>query len=229
MPTFDKLYLANRMILMVGGETISSFPGIATKTQRITKIIYDGIVNEVFHFNIPWKFATTRAQLDELSTTPAFGYDHQFAFPAVCVRILSTVDEEGDDIHYPYRREVLLTRSGSRTVETDVLLTNQDEVFVRYVFLRANPAAWPGWFQRLVILHGAMQLVAPVQKDDFTALNIQRQFVDAYSKAKGANAAEDLDTGDQAADLDMGNSDFVDAVQDSGIIHSWNTNSLNRD
>lgn len=229
MPTFDKLYLANRMLLMTGAESISSFPGIATKNQRLTKLIYDGIVNEVFGFNIPWKFATTRAQLDELSTTPAFGYDHQFGFPEKCVRILRTVDEEGDDINYKYRREVLLTRRGSRTVETDVLLTNQNEVFVKYVFLRANPAAWPGWFQRLVILHGAMQLVAPIQKDDFTALNIQRQFVDAYSKAKGANASEDLDTDNQAQDLDMGNTDFVDAVQDSGIIHPWNTSSLNRD
>ncbi len=226
---FDKLYIANRMILMVGGETIASFPGIATKTQRITKLIYDGIINEVFAFNIPWKFATTRAQLSELSSTPAFGWDHQFAFPAACVRIISTVDEEGDDIHYPYRREVVLTTARGRTVETDVLLTNQEEVFVKYVYRRENPAAWPGWFQRLVILHGAMQLVAPISKDDFTALNIQRQFVDAYNKAKGANASEDLDTGDQAQDLDLGNSDFVNAVQDSGIIHPWNTRSLNRE
>ena len=74
-----------------------------------------------------------------------------------------------------------------------------------------------------------MQLVAPIQKDDFTALNIQRQFVDAYSKAKGANASEDMDTGDQAADLDLGNADFVDAVQDSETIRVWNTRSLNRD
>jgi hypothetical protein len=228
MAVFDKLYLANRMLLAVGAESISSL-GKATKGQRLTALILDGIIYEAFSFNIPLKFATTRAQLDELSTTPVFGWEHQFGFPAACVRILSTVDEQGDDIQYPYRREVLLTRSGSRTVETDVLLTNQDEVFVRYVFLRANPAAWPGWFQRLVILHGAMQLVAPIQKDDFTALNIQRQFVDAYSKAKGANASEDIDTGDQARDLDMGNTDFVDAVQDSRRIRVWNTSSLNRD
>jgi len=228
MATFDKLYIANRMLLMTGAETISSFPGVATKTQRITKIIYDGIVNEVFAFNIPWKFATTRAQLEKLSATPAFGWNYQFGFPQACVRILSTVDENGDDIHYPYRREVLLGRSGKRTTETDVLLTDQDEVFVKYVYLRANPAAWPGWFQRLVVLHGAMQLVAPVQKDDFTALNIQRQFVDAYSKAKGANASEDLDTNNQATDLDMGNNDFVDAVQDSERINR-NTTSLNRE
>ena len=228
MPTFDNLYIANRMLLMTGAESISSL-GRATKGQRLTALILDGIIYEVFSFNIPFKFASTRAQLDELSATPAFGWDHQFGFPAACVRILATVDEQGDDINYPYRREVILTRSGSRTVETDVLLTNQDEVFVRYVYLRANPAAWPGWFQRLVILHGAMQLVAPVKKDDFTALNIQRQFVDAYSKAKGSNAAEDMDTGDQAADLDLGNTDLVDAVQDNATIRIWNTRNLNRD
>jgi len=73
-----------------------------------------------------------------------------------------------------------------------------------------------------------MQLVAPIQKDDFTALNIQRQFVDALSKAKGANASEDMDTGDQAQDLDMGNEDLVNAVQDSETINR-NTNSLNRE
>lgn len=228
MPTFDNLYIANRMLLMVGAESIASL-GRATKGQRLTELIYDGIVNEVFSFNIPFKFATTRAQLDELSTIPAFGWEHQFAFPEKCVRIIKTVDEQGDDLNYPYRREVLLTRRGSRTVEIDVLLTNQNEVFIKYVYLRANPAAWPGWFQRLVILHGAMQLVAPIQKDDFTALNIQRQFVDAYSKAKGANASEDMDTGNQAEDLDMGNEDFVNAVQDSGVIHPWNTSNLNRD
>lgn len=228
MATFDTLYIANRMLLMVGAESISSW-GRATKGQRLTELIYDGIVNEVFGFNIPWKFATTRAQLDELSTTPVFGWDHQFAFPQACVRIISTVDEEGDDIHYPYRREVVLTTTLGKTVETDVLLTNQDEVFVKYVYLRANPASWPGWFQRLVILHGAMQLVAPIQKDDFTALNIQRQFVDAYSKAKGANASEDMDTGDQAEDLDMGNTDLVDAVQDAETITVWDTSSENRD
>lgn len=228
MATFDKLYIANRMLLMVGAESIASL-GRATKNQRLSALIYDGIVNEVFHFNIPWKFATTRAQLDELSATPVFGYDHQFGVPEKLVKVIATVDEQSDTINYEYRREVLITRRGSRTTETDVYLTNQDEMFIKYVYLRANPAAWPGWFQRLVILHGAMQLVAPVKKDDFTALNIQRQFVDAYSKAKGANAAEDMDTGDQAEDLDMGNTDFENAVQDSGIIHPWNTSSLNRD
>jgi hypothetical protein len=225
---FDELYIANRMLLMVGAGTISTFPGTATKTQRLTRAVYDGIVYEVFHMNVRWKFATTRAQLTVLSTTPAFGWLYQYGLPQGIVRIVGTVDENARYIQYPYAREVLLTRSGNKTIETDVLLCDQDEVFIRYVYLRTTPATWPGWFQRLVICAGAMQLVAPVKKDDFTALNVQRQYVDALSKAKGANGAEDTETGDNQADLDLGNTDFADAMANSMRRPVWDTSTRNR-
>jgi len=214
------------MLLMAGQQTEGSL-GDNTKAQRIIKELYDGIVKEVFGFNIPYKFASTRAQLTELTATPAFGWDHQFGYPQGCERILQLVDEEGDQIHYPCRREVLLTRSSNKTVETDVLLTDQDEVFVKYLYLRTNPASWPGWFQRLVICHGAMQLVAPIKKDDFTALNIRKQFDEAYSMAKGANGAEDFDTNDLAQDVDLGCTDIVNAVQPE-VVQPWDSRSLNR-
>lgn len=224
---FDDLYIANRMWTAVGQKTLASFAELS-KAGRLTRAFYDGIVNEVFHMNVNWKFATTRAQLTELSATPAFGWDHQFTRPQGCVRIVETVDENGAEINYPYEPETLLTRSGNKTVETDVLLTNQDTMFVRYVYLRTNPKAWPGWFQYLVIMHGALQLVTPVKKDDFTAMHIQQKAIEAFSKAKGANGMEGLDTGDNQWNLDRGNNDVLDAVPDSGIRQPWNVSSVNR-
>ena len=175
-----------------------------------------------------FKFASTRAQLAELTATPAFGWDHQFAAPQGMVRVLMTVDEQDDYINYDYRREVLVTRVGTKQTERDVLLTNQDDMFIRYLYARTNPAAWPGWFQRLAILHGARNLVAPSKKDDFTALNLRERFKDAYLKAKGANAAEDTNTDRQTQDIDMGNQDFVDAVYDNANFKIWDTSSENR-
>ncbi len=208
---FDKLYIANRMLLKASAGTISAF-GKATKDQRLTEAIYDGIVYEVFHMNVNWHFATTRAQLVELSTTPAFGWDHQFAYPQGVVRIIKTVDKNAKTINYPYKREVVLTVKNKRKIETDVLLTDQTTVFVSYVYLRTNPASWPGWFQKVVILSGAKELIGPVKKDDFTMLNIKNDLKLALSEAKGANGAENMKTGRNARTLDAGQNDFVDAA-----------------
>ena len=219
---FDKLYIVNRMAITVGEQTIGSLSK-DNKIQRLANSIYDGIVEEVFDFKIPYKFATTRDELTELSSTPAFGYSHQYALPEGCVRILGTEDENGRTIQYPYDREVVIDRTAGRVTETDAVMCDQERVFVRYIILRKNPAAWPGYFRRLVILHGAMQLCAPIKKDDFRSLFIEKQFNKAYSWAKGRNGAEGMETDDNNVDLDLGNTDVINAVQDAERRQTWAT------
>jgi len=200
-------------MISVGEKTLSSL-GTDSKSQRLANAFYDGIVEEVFDFKIPYKFATTRDELTELSSTPAFGYSHQYALPGGCVRILTTEDENGRAIQYPYDREVVIDRTAGRVTETDAVMCDQEQVFVRFIILRKNPAAWPGYFRRLVILHGAMQLCAPIKKDDFRSLYLEKQFNKAYSMAKGRNGAEGMETSDNNVDLDLGNTDIIDAVRE---------------
>lgn len=219
---FDKLYIINQIIIAVGAKTLGSL-STDTKAQRVVDSIYDGIVDEVLDFNIPYKFASARAELTELDSTPAFGWSHQYGLPGGCVRILTTEDENGRTIQYPYDREVLITRTDNKVTETDIILCDQEQVFVRYIFLRKNPAAWPGYFRRLVILHGAMQLCAPIKKDDFRSLFIEKQFNKAYKRAKGRNGAEGMETDDNDVNLDLGNTDVIDAVQDSERREIWAT------
>ncbi|KKL40782.1 hypothetical protein LCGC14_2367960 [marine sediment metagenome] len=230
---FDELYIANRMLIKVGAETMSSFPNKLTKTGRLTQAVYDGIVFEVFGMNIPWKFATTRAQLIEI-TDPAvaFGWDHQFALPELIVRNLGTVDEQDDMINYPYKREMIMTVANNRTRVTPVYLTDQDEMFIRYVVWLTDPASWPGWFQALVIAKGAKELLWSVKKDDFKSLDLRKELEDAISAAKGANGSEDMETGDNLMDLDMGNTDILNATDliagRTGNRHRFNFRSINR-
>lgn len=227
---FDQLHIANRMLFRVGSESITSFTAgsESTKPQRLIVAIYDSIVEEVFNLNIPWKFATTRKELTEITPVPVFGYDHQFAAPPGYVRIIKTVDENAREINYPYKKEVLLTVVLKKTVETDVFLTDQESMFVEYVYLRANPAAWPGWFRKLVILSGAKELVGPVKKDDFTMLSITRDLKEATLAAKGANGAEDMNTSNEDVDVDLGSDDFVMANQDPEGVDRRSPYSLNR-
>ncbi|MEE9365886.1 MAG: hypothetical protein V3W44_04280 [Dehalococcoidales bacterium] len=224
----DKGYIKDRMLMIVGSQTIGGSTD-DTKRARLLDTIYDGIVYETFHMNVNWHFATTRTQLDELSTTPAFGWDHQFAYPQGCVRIIKTVDENARTINYPYKREVVLTVVNGRTKQINVLLTDQVEVFVQYVYLRKDPASWPGWFQELVILKGAKALVGPVKKDDFTMLNIKNDLANAILKAKGANGAENMQTNRNAQTIDMGDRDFVDAAVGLNTVSALGGPFLERD
>ncbi len=214
----DKGYIKDRMLMKVNAQLISGSID-DTKRARLLDAIYDGIVYEVFHMNVNWHFATTPAQLNEVTPVPIFGWDHQFAYPQGCVRIIKTVDENARTINYPYKREVFLKVVNNTTTEIDVLLTDQTEVFVKYIFLRTNPASWPGWFQRLVILTGAKELVGPVKKDDFTMLNIKNDLHQAILDAKGANGAENMKTGSNGRSLDAGSHAFVNsACRLDGII-----------
>jgi hypothetical protein len=225
---FDELYIANRMLLRAGAPTITSL-GTATKEQRLTQSVYDGIVYEVFHLTIPWKFATVHVELNEITPVPTFGWLHQFAIPPGYVRMIKTMDENSEEIHYPYRKAVLLTTALGNTIETDIFLTNQESMFVEYVYLRKNPAAWPGWFQKLVILSGAKEMVGKIKKDDFTMLQISKDLEAATIAAKGANGAEDMNVSIRHVDTDMGNQDFVDATQDpEGVDEGISPWSLNR-
>jgi hypothetical protein len=224
---FDEGYIKDRMLLKVGSQSIGGSTD-DTKRRRTVDAIYDGIVYETFHRHI-WHFATTRIQLVELATTPAFGWLHQYAYPPGCVRIIKTLDENARTINYDYKREVVLSVSAGKTVETDVMLTDQEKVFVLYVYLRKDPASWPGWFQKLVILSGAKELVGPIKKDDFTALNIKNDLALALSEAKGANAAENLKVGNNLRTIDAGNRDFIEAPTAFMGPKIWNPSSLNRD
>lgn len=209
---FDELYIANRMLLKVGADSISSL-GKTNKNSRLIKQVYDGIVNEVFHSGPNWHFATTRAELTELATKPAFGWERQFGYPQGIVKVIKTLDEKCREVSFPYRREVLLTGTGDKTVETDVMLCNQEKVFIKYVYLRTNPASWPGWFQALVIAKGAKEMLWSVKKDDFKSLDLRKELEDATRTAKAENSAEFMETSQMGRDVDRGNNDLVNAQQ----------------
>jgi len=169
--------------------------------------------------------------LAEVTPVPVFGWDHQFGLPQGIIRTLRTVDENARTINYPYARGVVLTVKNKRKVETDVYLTDQDAMFIEYVYFRKNPASWPGWFQRLVIAYGAKEMLWSVKKDDFKSLDLRKDLEDALSAAKGANGAEDMEVGDNQMDLDMGNTDILDSsllLRTEARAHRLSFQSINR-
>jgi len=172
--------------------------------------------NEVFQKPIPWHFATVRAELTEHTATPPNGsYDHYYVLPTGCMRILSTIDQYDDDVHYPYRRELSAVTSGTPavTVLTPVIDCNEDEVFIKYIHKITDPALWPSWFINLVACEIALELVEPYKQDGGGLYQkIAALLERAENAAKAANAAENLDTNNQNRNTDFGNEDVTKAA-----------------
>ena len=207
---FDDLYVVNRMMIAIGQKRLSAL-GEDSKSQRLAEDVYDGIVKEVFELLAP-KFATTRAELTALEAAPAFGYDYQYKLPSGCVRILETVDEDSNTVHYEYRREDYVHVENKKTVHDDVLLCDQEECFIRYIVLRTNSGRWPGWFTKVVYLTGAVELVTPIVGDDYRALRLENRLEKAIDEARAADGAEDMDVDATGRDVDSGEQNIADGI-----------------
>ena len=206
---FDNLYLANRMMIAIGQDTLASL-GEDSKSQRLANDILDGIKAEVFALPIDWHFATAPAELTQIATDPAFGYDHQYKLPDGYVRTISTVDENDMEIHYKYEIGVYIHIENGRTVQDDVLLCNQDEVFIKFIVLRTNIARWPAWFTKVVIMTGAVELVTPIEGDDYRALRLQKRLDEALDVARAANGLDIMEVSAKGRDVMEGHESVAD-------------------
>lgn len=206
------------MLAVIGAQIPGGYP--ANSTEKVIawiNAIYPQAVNEGFAIPVNWKFATTRAQLAKFATDPAFGeYSYQHTLPNNCVRIIQTVDERGDRIVYPYRREVhIATKSGGRQIATPVILTNEKIVRVKYVVKIDDTNQWPARFVEVVYLKGAFLLSQPLKMDKDMQYNLVQLLERAEMGAKNANNIEDLDTDANDNPVDVG----IESVAYAASLH----------
>jgi len=199
--------LASLALAEVGEEPLTSLLD-AGKAAQVVNLVLPQARGEIFDLPVSWKFATSRVQLDQLSTAPDFGYLYQYKLPPHCRRIIATVDENGDEIQYKYRREVYI--SGPNY--TPVLLCNQEECRILFIANIVNPGLWPAWFSKLVVLNMAIMIAKPLTREVRMKLNLLYAWKDAYNLAKAVNDMEDIDVSDKNRNLDLGNNDVLEAA-----------------
>ncbi len=204
--------IKNLALTLVGAKKLTTASD-ASKAGRLTSSLFELSRGGMFALPVNWKFATTRAELGA-TTDPAFGYyDHQFILPADCVRVIAQVDEDSDKIEYEHRREVFIDTSNNKH---EVILTNQDDCFIKYICLRVNVGKWPAYFARLVALDLAILLCEPLKQDKAKKnqlLVLMTASVDGWlAKAIQANGMEDKDVTRNMTSIDKGNTDVLDAA-----------------
>lgn len=156
-------------------------------------------------------FATDLAALkwEAWDFEPDFGYEYQYPLPSDCRRVLTMVDEDGDDYEYKWRRESIVQNSK----EYNGLLTDEIECRIRYQRILTDPDKWPAWFLKLVYINLAILMSEPMKGTDFRApKNLMALFDEAYEDAQASNEKEDADTNDDGTNKDKGNNDVLNAT-----------------
>ncbi len=211
----NKLKIVNAGLLQTGSAKLSSLED-DSKAARLASDMYEFCLLEVVDMAVDWKFLTARKELAQLSDDPAFGsYDHQYAVPAGCRRVLAMCDKNGDKLEYAYSREVYVDSSNN---QTDVILTSQDTVYIKFIILRTNEASYPAWFAKLISDKISMMLAEPMKQRTEIYNKLRFVWDMDLNSAKAGNGAWGGDEVVNGKNINRGNKDVINApLEGSGL------------
>ena len=119
--------ICNSALNLLGASTIAALTD-DTKNARLCNQRYEPIRNRVFRSHA-WNCLHKRVQLAQNSTAPIVEYDHAYALPSDCLRVLKIHNGTTDSI-----ASALDYKLEGRNIVTDI-----DTVFLIYIALDTDP------------------------------------------------------------------------------------------
>ena len=119
--------MCNSSLNLLGASTISALTD-DTKNARLCNQRYEPVRNRVFRSHA-WNCLHKRVQLAQNSTAPIVEYDHAYALPSDCLRVLKIHNGTTDSI-----ASALDYKLEGRNIVTDI-----DTVFLIYIALDTDP------------------------------------------------------------------------------------------
>ena len=119
--------MCNSALNLLGASTIANLTD-DTKNARLCNQRYEPVRNRVFRSHA-WNCLHKRVQLAQNTTAPIVEYDHAYALPSDCLRVLKIHNGTTDSI-----ASALDYKLEGRNIVTDI-----DTVFVIYIALDTDP------------------------------------------------------------------------------------------
>ena len=171
--------IANRSLRKVGGSRITSFTQ-GTKNANAVEDIFEDLRDELLDY--PWNFASERAKLARLSTTPGFGWDHAYAMPDQWLRTRSVHDNvDGTGVIFYYMEQV---------AGQIALVTSADTVYIRYVKRVTDPNLWSVGFRHAYVDALARELAIPIAGSKLLFEKLERTARRTLAAAKSTDSIQ---------------------------------------
>lgn len=175
----SEVEICNLALQELGESKIDSFTE-ASKSARLCAARFNQARDETLQAH-PWNFAIKRADLAQLTETPAFGYDHYYALPA---DYLSAVSINDDTEGIPYKIET--AADGTRVMATD-----EDSVSLRYIWRNKDTGAYSPQFVKALSQRLAADLAYALTRDRQLAADLEVKFERSVGKARVSDAQAD--------------------------------------
>lgn len=122
----SKASIVNRALAILGANRITSLTD-DTQESKSANNVYEGSLKSILSECL-WNFATKRANLNMLTTKPAWGGQNMFELPSDMVRIFETRSND------------------AYTIEGNKLITSAGSFGIKYTYPCENDSIYPAYF-----------------------------------------------------------------------------------
>jgi len=173
----SKVDIANVALRKLGGEAIASFTDGTPNANKVANL-YDAKRQDLLR-NHAWNFATKRAKLAQLASTPASGFDHDYQPPADWLRTVRVYDNDTGTGTVAYKEEDGVIRSSA------------DELWITYVYDVDDPNRMTADFRELLATALAADLAVAIANSNSLADRLEVQLPSKERRARKNDAHGD--------------------------------------
>ena len=170
--------MCNSALNLLGASTISALTD-DTKNARLCNQRYEPVRNRVFRSHA-WNCLHKRVQLAQNSTAPVVEYDHAYALPSDCLRVLKIHNGTTDSIatNLDYKLE-------GRNIVTDI-----DTIFLIYIALDTDPNNYDTYLRESISHQLAADLCYAITNNATLANNYMTRADERLREARFIDATE---------------------------------------
>ena len=181
--------ICNSALNLLGASTIAALTD-DTKNARLCNQRYEPVRNRVFRSHA-WNCLHKRVQLAQNSTAPIVEYDHAYALPSDCLRVLKIHNGTTDSI-----ATALDYKLEGRNIVTDL-----DTIFLIYISLDTDPNNYDTYLRESISHQLAADLCYAITNNASLANNYmvraderlrEARFIDATENSLGTVEANEF-------------------------------------
>lgn len=169
--------ICNGALAKIGAARIT---GLAegSRNASLCAELYDKCRDDLLRAH-SWNFAAARAKLARAAAAPAFGPAHAYVLPADWIRCVTAHGDEAG-------QTVLLYR-----IEGDRLLSDAEDVYLRYVRQVADANLMPADFREALACLLARELAVPIAQSNTLEEKLEARFRTRLRRARTTDGLED--------------------------------------
>ena len=170
--------MCNSSLNLLGASTITALTD-DTKNARLCNQRYEPVRNRVFRSHA-WNCLHKRVQLAQNSTAPVVEYDHAYALPSDCLRVLKIHNGTTDSI----------ATALDYKLEGRNIVTDQDTIFLIYIALDTDPNNYDSYLREAISHQLAADLCYAITNNAALANNYMARADERLREARFIDATE---------------------------------------